>query len=78
MIWADKPKNILKIQFICRFPPNCCGILQSSRLCCCEIKPLVLFELLFTEKALLDGHAIKQNYVFVIFQPEATKKNSQD
>ena len=38
----------------------------------------LLVEWLFDAKVLLNGHALTQNYVFVVFQSEATKDNSHD
>ena len=38
----------------------------------------LLFEELFDAKVLLIGHAVTQNYVFVVFQSEATDNNSYD
>ena len=35
-------------------------------------------ELLVDEKVLLNGHAVTQNYIFELFQSEATKNNSHD
>ena len=36
----------------------------------------LLVEWLFDAKVLLNGHAVTQNYVFVVFQSEATKNNT--
>ena len=41
-------------------------------------KFFLLFEELFDEKILLVNHAVPQNYVFLVFQSEATEKNSHD
>ena len=38
----------------------------------------LLVERLFDVKVLPNGHAVTQNYVFVVFQSEATKNNSHD
>ena len=38
----------------------------------------LLVEWLFDAKVLLNGYAVTQNYVFVVFQSEATKNNSRD
>ena len=38
----------------------------------------LLVEWLFDAKVLLNGYAVTQNYVFVVFQSEATKDNSHD
>ena len=38
----------------------------------------LLVDWLFDAKVLLNGHAVTQNYVFVVFQSEATKSNSHD
>ena len=38
----------------------------------------LLVEWLIDAKVLLNGYAVTQNYVFVVFQSEATKKNSHD
>ena len=38
----------------------------------------LLVEWLFDAKVLLKGYAVTQNYVFVVFQSEATKNNSHD
>ena len=54
------------------------GFLQSSRRRCYAFKLFLLFEELFDAKVLLIGHAVTQNYVFVVFQSEATKNNSND
>ena len=78
MIWVHKRKGSLSTQFISQLPQICCGILQSCRLRCCAFKLSLLFEELFDAKVLLIGHAVTQNYVFVVFQSEATKNNSND
>ena len=49
--------------------------MQTPLLC---ILTFLLFEELFDAKLLLIGHAVSQDYVFVIFQSEATKTNSND
>ena len=41
-------------------------------------KHILLFEWLFDAKVLLNGHAVTQNYVFVVFQSEATENKSHD
>ena len=38
----------------------------------------LLGEWLFDAKVLINSHAVTQNYVFVVFQSEATKNNSHD
>ena len=38
----------------------------------------LLAEPLFDAKLQLKSHAVTQNYVFVVFQSEATKNNSHD
>ena len=78
MIWVHKRKESLSTQFISQLPQVFCGILQSCRLRCCAFKLFLLFEELFDAKVLLIGHAVTQNYVFVVFQSEATKNNSND
>ena len=50
--------------------------MQTPLLCIQTI--FLLFEWLFDAKVLLNGHAVEQNYVFVVFQSEATKNNSHD
>ena len=43
-----------------------------------HLNHFLIFELLFDAKVLLNGHAVAQNYNFVVFQSEATKNHSQD
>ena len=78
MNWVHKRKKSLGWQFISQLPQVFCGILQSCRLRCCEFKLFLLFEELFDAKVLLIGHAVTQNYAFVVFQSEETKNNSSD
>ena len=78
LICVNKLKESLKTLFICQFSQICCGILQLCRLCCCALKPFLLVEWLFGAKVLLNGYAVTQNYVFVVFQSEATKNKSHD
>ena len=78
MIWVHKRKESLSIQLISQLPQLFWGILQSCRLRCCAFKLFLLFEELFDAKLLPIGHAVTQNYVFVVFQSEATKNNSDD
>ena len=78
MIWVQKRKESLRTQIISQLSQVFCGILQSCRLRCGVFKLFLLFEELFDVKVLLIGHAVTQNYVFVVFQPEATKNNSKD
>ena len=44
--------------------------------------PLLRIQTIFvisrTLRRLLTGHAVAQNYVFVVLQPETTKNNSHD
>ena len=75
MIWVHKRKESVSTQFISQLPQVFCGILQSCRFRCCAFK---LFEELFEVKVVLIGHAVTQNYPFVVFQSEATKNNSND
>ena len=78
MIWVHKRKESLSTQIISHFSQVFCGILQSCRLRCCAFKLFLLFEELFDAKVLLIAHAVTQNYVFVVFQTEATENNSND
>ena len=78
MIWVHKRKKSLSTQFIFQLPQFFCGILQSCRLRCCAFKLFLSFEEFFDAKVLLIGHAVTQNYVFVVFPSEATKHNSND
>ena len=50
-------------------------VMQILLLC---VQPFLLVEWLFGAKVLLNGYAVTQNYVFVVFQSEATKNNSHD
>ena len=77
VIWVDKRKEGLKTQFIYQLSKFFSGILQSCWLPYCAFKLFfLLFEWLFDAKVLHIGHAVKQNYVFVVFQSEATENNS--
>ena len=80
MICVDKTKESLKTLFICQYSQICCGILQLSRLCCCAFKQFFVswVTLRRDAKLLLNGYAVTQNYVFVVFQSEATKNKSHD
>ena len=78
MIWVHRRKESLSTQFISQLPQVFCAILQSCRLRCCAFKVFLVFEELFVAKVLIIGHAVTQNYVFVVFQSEATKNNSND
>ena len=77
-IWVHKRKKSLSRQFISQLPQVFYGILQLCRLRCCAFKLFLLFEELSDAKALLFGHAVTQNYVFAVFQSEATINNSND
>ena len=76
MIWVHKCKESLNTQFISQLPQVVCGILQSCRLRCCAFKLFLLFEELFDVCLLINF--VTQNYVFAVFQTEATKNNSND
>ena len=78
MIWIHKRKESLRTQIISQFSQVFCGILQSCRPRCCAFKLILLFQELFDAKVLLIGHAVTQNFVFVVFQSKATKINSDD
>ena len=78
MVWVHKRKKNLRPQVISQLSQVFCGILQSCRLRCCAFKLFLLFEELFDAKVLLIGHAVTQNFVFVVFQSEANKINSND
>ena len=78
MIWVHKRKGSLGTQFISQLPHYFCGILQLCRLRCRAFELFLLFEELLDAKVLIIGHAVTQNYVFVVFQSEATKNNSND
>ena len=78
MICVHKRKESLSTQIISQLSQVFCRILQSCRLRFCAFKLFLLFEELFDAKVLLIGHAVTQNYVFVVFQLEATKNNSND
>ena len=50
--------------------------MQTLLLC---VKPyFLLVDWLFDAKVLLTGHAVAQNYVFVVSQPKKNKNNSHD
>ena len=76
IICVSKPKESLKTQFISQLSQIICGILQSCRLC--AFKPFFRVEWLFDAKVMLYGHAVTQNFVFVVSQSEATKNNTHD
>ena len=78
MIWVHKCKESLSKQFISQLLQVFCGILQSCRLRCCAFKLFLFFDELFDAKVRLIGHAVTQNYVFVVCQSEATNNNSND
>ena len=78
MIWVHKCKESLSTQFIYQLPQFFCGIFQSCRLHRWAINIFLLFEELLNAKVLLIGHAVTQIYVYVVFQSEATKNNSND
>ena len=67
MICVDKPNESLKTQFICQLSQICCGIYSHADSVAVRSNHFLLFELLFDGKVLLNGHAITQNYVFVVF-----------
>ena len=50
--------------------------MQTTLLCIQTI--FLLFELLFTTKVLLNGHAVTQNNVSVVYQSESTENNPHD
>ena len=77
-IWVHKRKESLNTQFISQLPQVSCGILQSCRLRCCAFKLILIFDEIFDAKVLLIGHAVRQNYIFVVFQSEATENNSNN
>ena len=76
MIWVHECKESLTTQFISQLPQVVCGILQSYRLRCCAFKLFLLFEEFFDVCFLVIF--VTQNYIFFVFQSEATKNNSND
>ena len=80
MIWVHKRKESLSTQFISQLPQVFWFFVVSyshaDSVACIQI--FLLFEELFDAKVLLIGHAVRQNYVFIVFQSEATKNNSND
>ena len=78
MIWVHKRQESLSTQTVSQLSQVFCGMIQSCRLRCSAFKLFLLFGELFDAKVLLTGHVVKQNYVFVVFQLEATKNISND
>ena len=58
-----------------KFVVVCCSRADSVAV---RSNHFLLVEWLFDAKVLLNGHAVTQNYVFVVFQSEATKNNSHN
>ena len=50
-------------------------VMQTALLC---VQTIFSFEWPFVAKVLLNGHAVTQNYVFIVIQFDATKNNSND
>ena len=78
MIWVHKRKESLSTQIISEQSQDVCGILQSCRLRFCAFKLFLFFQDLFDAKVLLIGHAVTQNYVFLVLESEATRNYSND
>ena len=80
MIWVHKRKESLSTQIISQLSTftsflSYLTVMQTPLLC---IQTFLLFEELFDAKVLNIGHAVTQNYVFVVFQLEANKNSSND
>ena len=78
MICVDKPKESLKTVFLSIFINFCVVSYSGAVSIAVHSNHFLIVEQLSDAKVLLNGHAVAQNYVFVVFQPETTKRNSHD
>ena len=76
-LWREtqkKPENTVLVNFL-KFVVVSYSYADSVAV---RSNHFLLVKWLFDAKVLLNGHAVTQNYVFVVFQSEATRNNSHD
>ena len=77
-IWLDSRKESLKTQVI--YQPSQIFVVSHSHAVSTAVHSnhFLWFEWLFDAKVPLNGHAVTQNYVSVVFQSQATENNSHE
>ena len=78
MICVDKSKKAWKHNLFVIFHKFVVVSYSHADSVAVRLNHFLLVEWLFDVKVLLNGHAVMQNYVFVVFQSKATKNNSHD
>ena len=76
LIRVDKSKDTLKHNLFFNFQKFFVVSYSHANSVAVHLKHFfLLFVLLFTAWILVNGHAVTQNYVFVVYQSESTKNN---
>ena len=73
-----KPKKAWNTVYLSIFTNFCVVSYSGADFMPVHSNHFLIFEKLYDAKVLLTGHAVAQNFVFVVFQPKTTKNNSHN